>query len=45
MKVRFKEVPTKGTNDCAECCFALACINPCRLPKGLHYVDTEKETK
>lgn len=34
----YKEKPTlHSENDCDECCFALNCINPCRLEKGKHY--------
>ena len=36
-KKRFILAKTKGEDDCSECCFALACINPCREPKGYHY--------
>lgn len=43
--MRYKMVPTKGENDCDECCFALNCINPCRIPKGMHYIDLERKNK
>lgn len=36
-----KTVSNNGNNnDCDYCCFALNCINQCRLPDGMHY---EKE--
>ena len=37
--MKYKEVKTtpQVKNDCEECCFALACIEPCRLKKGYHY--------
>ena len=36
--IEVETVPVNGeTNDCHYCCFALSCINPCRLPSGKHY--------
>ena len=40
--MRYKEEKTEGILDCAECCFALDCTNPCRLPKGMHYVEVDE---
>lgn len=37
MKYKEKKTPEHITNDCDVCCFALACINICRLKKGYHY--------
>lgn len=36
--IKTEAIPVNGEeNDCHYCCFALSCINPCRLPKGKHY--------
>lgn len=41
--MKYKKVKTKdGVNDCYECCFALACIDGCRLEKGYHYEQVNK---
>ena len=37
MKQFIEVKTTEGQNDCDDCCFALDCINSCRLPKGWHY--------
>lgn len=43
----YKEIDTiyenGDTNDCHYCCFALACINPCRLPAGKHYEEIQTD--
>ena len=38
----YKLVKTTTDNDCDDCAFALACINPCRLPAGWHYKKQSK---
>ena len=42
--MKYKEVKTQSsTNDCDECCFALSCINPCRLKSGYHYEEVKQK--
>ena len=47
--MKYREVETirinGEENDCDYCCFALNCINPCRLPSGRHYEEVKPKKK
>lgn len=38
-----KVTKSNNPNDCTGCCYALACIEPCNLPKGYHYEYKERD--